>query len=747
MKKENVLKNLICAVIAIGLMLLGVFCFRESYLRFFEACKDFGLAVAGVFLKAFSFSYDFNSKGVFEVSSIPLESIIPLDFSAFVSKVKNFGSKLIDVENIVGYFHVIWLGSYIFIYLLLIGVSVLFIVLAIIDANLKGKNNNHGAESKPLVLFKRFERRILSPINFEVKSFVSFVRESKLWKVIWTGIIVFNLNVATVLMELTALYFVLLDGLNVSNLYIIFYKLFADLSMLTRVPVTVWIIVAIFFVLIWRRKKGYERLNRREQKNRAVIELLCTFVIFFATMGAGKTLTMTDVILTKQQELRESALDIMKEVDLTFPDFKWAVFEQDMKNMMNSYQRPKRDFFGKVVRDEYGNIVLETARPILYNLSRIDDYFHNLKITAKRYFDEDNCEYRKFYDKAVAKGKLKPIMWGYDVEYYGFWADNALKYEYILDALRDYAQAYFIYSLPTSLIFSNYAVVTKDVKNDTGNFPAWMTDFFEVPTFESDGESMNSHILDNDMLRLGKKFDENNKYKDVFEFGVLAYTEGDKERGNMLDTMELKKLVEEVNQKNDNFNGTFKMSRHPATIRNRKFFFAYMDMQRTSSINADLKEIGDNVKIESATSTEMLMPFFAIDELVFNLVMPYFYNKYYEFRHNRGDMNLTMYLMKKVATAMNNHYVRAYNTFGCKTEKLIINEEKEAKYYIMPKKIFSGVFSSDALASFFRMKSSRATLGVNDIPTYQSDKASISELEQLNSYFVQDWMKYLGKDE
>lgn len=325
-------------------MLLGVFCFRESYLRFFEACKDFGLAVAGLFLKAFSFSSDFNSKGVFEVSSIPLESIIPLDFSAFVSKVKNFGSKLIDVENIVGYFHFIWLGSYILIYLLLIGVPVLFIVWAIIDANLKGKNNNHGAESKPLVLFKRFERRILSPINFEVKSFVTFVRESKLWKVIWTVIIVFNLNIATVLMELMALYFVLLDGLNVSNLYILFYKLFADLSMFTRVPVTVWIIVAIFFVLIWRRKKGYERLNRREQKNRAVIELLCTFVIFFATMGAGKTLTMTDVILTKQQELRESALDIMKEVDLTFPDFKWAVFEQDMKKMMNSYQRPKRDF-------------------------------------------------------------------------------------------------------------------------------------------------------------------------------------------------------------------------------------------------------------------------------------------------------------------------------------------------------------------------------------------------------------------
>lgn len=747
MKKENILKNLICAGIAIGLILLGAFCFRESYIRFYEACKDCLLAIAGLFFKMFSFSYNFNSEGVLEVSNVPLESIIPIDFDAFIEKLKNFGSQLIELENIVGYFHSLWLGSYIFMYVLLIGVPVFFLFGLIIDINLSGINNNHGAESKSLIKYKRFERRVLTPISFEIKGFATFVKESKLWKTVWTVIIVFSLNFATIIMEFTALYFLLLGGLDLSNLYILVYKLFADLSMLSRVPLTVWVIVAIFCVLIWRRKKGYERLNRREQFNRAVIDLLCTFVIFFATMGAGKTLTMTDIILTKQQALREDARDIIKEVDMSFPDFPWAVFEQDMKKMMNPYQRPKRDFFGKVVRDEYGNIVMETARPILYNLSRIDDYFHNLKITAKRYFDEDDGEFRRYYDDAVAKGRLKPILWGYDVEYYGFSADNALKYELIFDALRDYVQAYFIYSLPTSLIFSNYAVVTKDSIDDIGNFPLWMTDFFEVPTFDSDEESMNSHILDNDMLRLGKKFDENNKYKDVFEFGVLAYTEGDKERGNMLDTMELKKLVEEVNQKNDNFNGTFKMSRHPATIRNRKFFFAYMDMQRTSSINADLKEIGDNVKIESATSTEMLMPFFAVDELVFNLVMPYFYKKYYKFRHDRGDMNLTMYLMKKVATAINNHYVRAYNTFGCKTEKLIINEEKEAKYYIMPKKIFSGVFSSDALASFFRMKSSRATLGVNDIPTYKSDKASISELEQLNSYFVRDWMKYLGKDE
>ena len=719
MKKENILKNLICAVIAIGLILLGAFCFQESFIRLLEACKDFCLAVAGLFCKMFSLPYSFNSESVFEVSSVPLESIIPIDFSSFLDKVKNFGSKLIDVENIVGYFHSLWLGGYIFFYVILIGIPVIFVICMLIGLNLSGENNDKGVESKPLIAYKRFERKIVVPTIYYVKSFAEFVKDSTLWKTTWLIIVLFSLNVVTIGIEIVSLYFVLLCGFDFSVIYILFYKLFADLSILSRVPVSVWVIVAVVSILIWRNKEGYKRLAKRENKNkRFICEVLCTFVIFFSTMGAGKTLTMTDVLLSQQQKLRSDAREIMQEIDFSFPDFPWAVFEQDMKELI--------------------------ANHFLYNLESIDAYFYNLKITGERYYDD--AEYRKYYDKAVLKGKAKPILWGYDVEYYGAWYDNALKYESIFDSLRDYAQAYFIYSMASSLVFSNYAVVTKDAIDDAGNFPLWMTDFFQVPTFDADSKTMNSHIFDNDMFRLGRKFDENNKYKDVFEFGVLGYTEGDKERGNMLDTMELKKLVDEVNQKNDNFNATFKMSRHPATIRNRKFFFAYMDMQRTGSINADLREIGDNVKIESVDSMKMLMPFFAIDELIFNMFVPGFVERYYKFRHDRGDMNLTMYFMKKVVTGINNHYVRAYNTFGCKTEHLVVNEEKKADYYIMPKKIYSGVFSSDALASFFRMKASRTKLGINDVPTYKSNKASVEELKQLNSYFVRDWMKYLDID-
>ncbi len=68
------------------------------------------------------------------------------------------------------------------------------------------------------------------------------------------------------------------------------------------------------------------------------------------------------------------------------------------------------------------------------------------------------------------------------------------------------------------------------------------------------------------MLRKGKKIEPLNPLADTFEFGVVAITEFDEDRGNTLDTKELKKAAEETNQKNDLFNYSPKMARHSATI-------------------------------------------------------------------------------------------------------------------------------------------------------------------------------------
>ena len=110
-----------------------------------------------------------------------------------------------------------------------------------------------------------------------------------------------------------------------------------------------------------------------------------------------------------------------------------------------------------------------------------------------------------------------------------------MKTAHIFDVLETYAQAYFIYVIQSSLIVSNYAVRTDNMFLDGGNFPLWLTDFFA----ETERSERHSHILDFDILRLGRKVLENNPKAGSFEFGVVAITEIGKERGNNLELLSL----------------------------------------------------------------------------------------------------------------------------------------------------------------------------------------------------------------
>ena len=101
--------------------------------------------------------------------------------------------------------------------------------------------------------------------------------------------------------------------------------------------------------------------------------------------------------------------------------------------------------------------------------------------------------------------------------------------------------------IQSSLIVANYSIRTDNALLDNGNFPLWLTDFFPKRRREC---SRHAHILDFDVLRLGKKVLENNPKAGSFEFGVVAITEIGKERGNNLELKEVKRNTDDTNQKN-----------------------------------------------------------------------------------------------------------------------------------------------------------------------------------------------------
>jgi hypothetical protein len=293
--------------------------------------------------------------------------------------------------------------------------------------------------------------------------------------------------------------------------------------------------------------------------------------------------------------------------------------------------------------------------------------------------------------------------------------------------------------MQSSLIISNYSIRTDNRFLDAGNFPMWSFDFFR---FDYGKNSRYVHILDFDVLRLGKKVVENNEKAGSFEFGVVAITEVGKERGNNLELKEVKKGLDETNQKNDLFNAWLKMCRHSATVDHFPFIKVFTDEQRPESWGADARDLCDIVHIVSSGEQRLALPFFTIEEMVQEWMFDRFMTLYYDFRHRRGDNTLLVHVLNSITATIYKHYGTIYNRYGYSISKIEKergtqdgNVEKK-KYYLMNQKIYANRFSTDCFSDYFNDMARKSKMGLHDYVTYQTEKATVEELKMQNSYFI-----------
>ena len=71
---------------------------------------------------------------------------------------------------------------------------------------------------------------------------------------------------------------------------------------------------------------------------------------------------------------------------------------------------------------------------------------------------------------------------------------------------------------------------------------------------------------------------------------------------------------------------------------------------------------------------------------------------------------------------------------------------KTIKQKLSKKKIHSGRFSTDAYAGFYYEKTKRSGKGIVDIPEYKGKTATLEELYQQHSYFVDNISEAFIKD-
>ena len=413
------------------------------------------------------------------------------------------------------------------------------------------------------------------------------------------------------------------------------------------------------------------------------------------SMGKKKTTLITDMVLSQEVMFRQKALAILQQNDMKFPYFPWIKFEDELRACM-----------------EHGTV---------YNLASVKTW---VALKRSRFIRHRNAQTQ---------------LYGYDYRRYGNAFDDALKISRLFDVLETYAQAYFIYIMQSSLIVANYSIRTDNALLDNGNFPLWLTDFFPK---HRRLESRHAHILDFDVLRLGKKVLENNPKAGSFEFGVVGITEIGKERGINLELKEVKKGADEANQKNDLFNSWLKMCRHSATVDNFPFIKVFTDEQRPESWGADARDLADILYINSCGDMRLALPLYTIEEMISEWAFNRFMRLYEDFRFRRGDNTLLVYILKGVTAWLWRRNLRIYNRYGYSILKIekergtMDGKTENKKYYLMNAKIYAKRFSTDCFSDFFNDMAKKSKTGLMDYIEYATEKATVDELKMQNSYFI-----------
>ncbi len=641
--KEKIYHALSVSILLASL-LLSVFYFRPVFWRVLESFKDFGLSVGYYFTELLGF------EGVITptVAQIPhgATEVLPFEPAEFQSGLSKFFRLLIDKDNALSFLmkfaQTISRAAKVLILLLPVFVLLYFVI----KNAYRRTNNDYNADTKPLRIYKKIEAATWNKVKYFVSEYINFLRDRKIYclaaGLLWT----YNLNAITILTEAFAYVFYFAVSFDVLHIYTQVAKLAMDLTVaIDFLPWWMWVVFGWLLFDHIRKERGLKVLQSYEVKDRAFLEGHPGALFVVGKQRAKKTTTITSMALSQASVFREKAREKLRERDLQFPFFPWINLE-------------------KVI--EYG--IENGSLPTLARVRRFIRYL-------KTWFYECPGGTRKHALKMLKKRygyTFGDFIFGYDYNRYGLTYDNNLYIADIFESLENYAQSYWIYAAPTPLIVANYAIRTDTQRIDNGNFPLFDDDFFSRSSKELKKEYC--HILDYNAMRLGKLKGENDPYKDGFEIGVAAEMEHAKERGNQ-HTRTGKKDSPDCNQHNDLFELDVKMHGHAATIDNYTYFRMLLDDQRADSLAADDKDLCDIIMIKKTSEAKIVMPGFAIEEALYLITTRLFDKVYYNIRNLRGDNTLFVYLLKKLYSPINNHYVRIFNQYSIYTSTLRVRTE------------------------------------------------------------------------
>lgn len=720
-------RHTLCSAVTFVSLLFG-FLFPNALPRLLEAFRDIGTSFAFYFFQILNPDANPIHATVNELPKWQLApelwkpiSLLPESLEQFMQFWSNYFTLLFDKYNFLFYWYSI--SDFLFYasrYLLILFPFALILIM--LPAMSKDKTcTERGLKSEGLIRFQTFLFRYIYPTVYWFKDFVVFLKENSPYYKSWLALWLLYFNVYSMILSLIAYYFYFISSWNILSIYVQLLKLQRDLTPVVRfVPGILWF---IGFCYLYNRvciDTAFNTLYAAEKANRALIDQSSIITTLYGEPGLGKTIGITSMALTAQVKQFDDAFDIMLNRAAQFPNFPWQVFRDHIKELIDH----------RVICD------INQAKKWVASRRWMYDYFAGHVARTRRIV-------RK-HPEAIQY--INRYTYGYDFIHYRSTYNDELKVVHLYDALASYAAAYLVFSVESNLIFSNYSIRTDSILKSIGNLPLRDNDFFDRDPEKQEIYSQHSHILDFDVLRLGKKIIEGNKKANGAPVGVIVVTEIDKEFKNMNLLKETKANVNETNQKNDLHDAALMMIRHGVVIDNKAFVTVLADLQRPDAWGAGGRELGNVIFIPEKLPLVPVLPFFSpywLTEGIFSLIRKKWDKYDAEYQYRRSDETLPIYLIRNLMAAISNHYERLQNLFGMKVLPFEIQSGrmdgsiKKDKLRILSKKDFSNRNSTDCLSSVWD-KYTPNTMHIDDFITYAATLATKEECAQQNSYFQND---------
>ena len=219
-------RHYIALLMILGSVAIGLMVYEYPFIRFFEACRDFGRSIVGTVFKLLGQEASEGWYTVNDFSSVDLKDIFGINLEEFQAKFTN-------VWEFVGrkdyfFFYLLFLLYYLVQFLIRFCL-VLIVLIPIILYNVltwNKVNTDHNKDTLPLQIYRRF-------VEFPARRVIAWCKDfwlffSLKYKQWFIGVWLFNLGLFTVIVSFLAYYFYILATFSFGTVHIQLAKLLAD---------------------------------------------------------------------------------------------------------------------------------------------------------------------------------------------------------------------------------------------------------------------------------------------------------------------------------------------------------------------------------------------------------------------------------------------------------------------------------------------------------------------------------------